>query len=506
MNALRSLHRLAPVLALALALGLLASACSSQVATVAKYHCPMHPTYVTDQPGDCPICGMRLVPIDQKAATAHAVKYTCPHHPDIVSDKPGTCPVCGMDLVPAGAIAKPERAAPSDGRKVLYYRNPMDPSVTSPVPLKDSMGMDYVPVYSGGTAGGSGAVPGLVPIDIGPDGLRLTGVQTAPAVQERLVRTVRTVGTVIEDETRVRHVHTKISGWVEKLYVNFTGQAVRQGEPLLTIYSPELLASQEEYLRAMEAAARFASSDLVEVRRGGADLVDAARRRLQLFDVPDSQIAELARTGKPQRTVTLPSPVSGFVTAKHTFEGQQVEPSLELFTVTDLSQVWIEADFYEYEARALRIGATGRLTLPYDSGKALSGRISYIYPTVNPDTRTLRVRFEFPNPGFALKPAMFADVELDVDSGPGLVVPDSAVIDTGQRQVVFVAMSDGRFEPRLVQAGARSGGRAQILAGLSVGERVVTRANFLLDSESRLRAVIEGLDRRGVGKPGGDKK
>jgi RND family efflux transporter MFP subunit len=204
--------------------------------------------------------------------------------------------------------------------------------------------------------------------------------------------------------------------------------------------------------------------------------------------------------------VTLPSPVSGFVTAKHTFEGQQVEPSLELFTITDLSQVWIEADFYEYEARALRIGATGRLTLPYDGGRALSGRISYIYPTVNPDTRTLRVRFEFPNPGFALKPAMFADVELDVDSGPGLVVPDSAVIDTGQRQVVFVAMSDGRFEPRLVQAGARSGGRAQILAGLSVGERVVTRANFLLDSESRLRAVIEGLDRRGVRQPGGDRK
>jgi multidrug efflux pump subunit AcrA (membrane-fusion protein) len=168
--------------------------------------------------------------------------------------------------------------------------------------------------------------------------------------------------------------------------------------------------------------------------------------------------------------------------------------------------VWIEAEFYEYEARALRVGAAGRLTLPSDSRTVLAGRVSYVYPTVNPDTRTLRVRFEFPNPGYALKPAMFADVELEVDSGPGLVIPDSAVIDTGERQVVFVATAAGRFEPRLVRVGQRNGGRAQILFGLSAGDQVVTRANFLLDSESRLRAVIEGRDKRGTQKPGGDKK
>ncbi|MBE3110228.1 MAG: efflux RND transporter periplasmic adaptor subunit, partial [Acidobacteria bacterium] len=310
-------------------------------------------------------------------------------------------------------------------------------------------------------------------------------------------------GTVGADESRIRHVHTKIAGWVEKLWVNFTGQLVRQGDPLLSIYSRELLSSQEELLRAKDAAARFAKSDIPEVRMGGDDLVQAARRRLQLFDVPDSLIAELERTGTPQRTVTLPAPVSGFVTTKATFEGQQVEPGMELFTITDLSVVWIEADLYEYEARAIRLGQAGRLTLPYDTGRALRGRITYIYPTVNPETRTLRVRFEFANPGFSLKPAMFADVELDVDSGPGLVVPDSAVIDTGERQVVFVAKGDGRFEPRLVQVGARSGGKAQVLTGLAQGDQVVIRANFLLDSESQLRAAIAGMTRGTAKKPGG---
>jgi RND family efflux transporter MFP subunit len=411
-----------------------------------------------------------------------------------------------MDLVPVSKVARPAGTASTGGRKVLYYRNPMDPTVTSPVPAKDSMGMDYVPVFADEAPASAGTVPGLAPIDVGAEGLRMTGVQTAPAVREHLMRTVRTVGTVMADEGRVRHVHTKISGWVEKLYVNFTGQVVRQGEPLLTIYSRELLASQEEFLRAKDAAARFAGSDIPEVRKGGEDLVLAARRRLQLFDVPEGQITELERTGKPQRTVTLPSPVGGFVTTKETFEGQEIDPSMDLFTISDLSHVWIEADFYEYEARAIRLGETGRLKLPYDSGKTLTGRISYVYPTVNPDTRTLRVRFDFPNPGFALKPAMFADVELDVDSGPGLVIPDSAVIDTGERQVVFVETAAGRFEPRLVQVGARSGGRAQILSGLSAGDQVAIRANFLLDSESRLRAVIAGLGARAPQKAGGVKK
>lgn len=490
----RGVLLLVAVIAVALSL----SGCTRERVESAAYHCPMHPTYVSDKPGDCPICGMRLVPIEAKPEPAQAQKYVCPMHPHVVSDKPGACPECGMDLVPASQPPHPNEAAPSGRKEILFYRSPMDPKVTSPVPTRDAMGMDYVPVYEDESSSGSGGVSGLAPVEISPEGFGLAGVQTAPAVRERLVRTIRTVGTVTADESRIRHVHTKVAGWVEKLWVNFTGQLVRQGEPLLSIYSRELLVSQEELLRAKEAAARFAKSEIPEVRKGADDLVEAARRRLRLFDVPDSLIAELEQTGQPQRTVTLPSPVSGFVTAKATFEGQQVEPSLELFTITDLSVVWIEADLYEYEARAIRPGQAGRVTLPYETGRTLRGRITYVYPTVNPETRTLRVRFEFANPGYSLKPAMFADIELDVDSGPGLVIPDSAVIDTGERQVVFVARGDGRFDPRLVKVGVRSGGRAQVLQGLAQGDRVVTRASFLLDSESQLRAAIAGMTSGGA--------
>jgi multidrug efflux pump subunit AcrA (membrane-fusion protein) len=363
------------------------------------------------------------------------------------------------------------------------------------------MGMDFIPVYAN-EAAPQGGVPGMAPVEITAAGLQLSGIQTAPAVSQPLVRTIRTVGTVVADETRIHHIHTKIPGWVEGLAVNFTGQMVRQGEPVLSLYSPELLASQEEFLRAREVASRFAGSDLPEVRKGGEDLVQAARRRLQLFDVPESFIAELERTGKPQRTVTLNASMSGFVTSKSTFVGQQVEPGMELFTITDLSRIWIEADFYEYEAPSLRLGQVGRLTLAYEPQKTLTGRVTYLYPTLNPDSRTLRARFEFLNPGLALKPGMYANVNLDVDGGLGIVIPDSAVIDTGERQVVFVALERNLFEPRLVVVGARSEGRAQVLSGVAAGERVVVRASFLLDSESRLRAAIAAIA-AAPKKPGG---
>ena len=519
MSAFRSIRYLALALGVALLAGALLSGCSRDVSTLrpaVKYQCPMHPTYVSDQPGDCPICGMRLVPIQKKPATPAKITYTCPMHPAVFSESPGKCPECGMDLVPvqngsqqppkqAAGPTRPgsnEPAAPEGQRRVLYYRSPMDPRVTSPVPAKDSMGMDFIPVYAEEVAP-QGGVPGMAPVEITAEGLRLSRVQTVPAVRERLIRTIRTVATVTADETLVRHVHTKIRGWVEKLSVNFTGQLVRQGEPVLSLYSPELLASQEEFLRARQTAARFAGSDLPEVRKGAEDLVRAARTRLQLFDVPDAAIDELERTGEVRRDVTLLAPATGFVIAKSTFEGQQVEPGMELFTITDLSRVWIEADVYEYEAQAVKLGQLGRLTLAYDPQMRLTGPVAYIYPTLNPESRTLRVRFEFPNPGFALKPGMYANVEIGVDSGPGIVIPDSAIVDTGERQVVFVALEGNLFEPRLVVVGARSEGRAQVLSGVAAGERVVVRANFLLDSESRLRAAIAAISAPAPKKPGG---
>jgi multidrug efflux pump subunit AcrA (membrane-fusion protein) len=416
------------------------------------------------------------------------------------SDDPeARCPKCAMRLEPreevltrAGTSAPHEgRATPASlrgERKVIFYRNPMNPAITSPVPMKDEMGMDYVPVYEGEAPASSG-VEGMALVEVTPEAARLAGVQTAPVEREGMGRAIRTVGTVVPDETRVRHVHTKIAGWVERLHVNFTGQHVRTGQPILALYSQELLASQEELLRAREAAARFAASELPEVRRGGEDLVRAARRRLELFDVPPAFVTELERTGTPQRAVTLTAPVSGYVTAKGVFEGQQVEPGMELFTITDLSRVWIEADFYEYEAAALALGQTATLSLPYDPATVLEGRIAYVYPTLAIETRTLRVRFEFPNPDTALKPGMFANVELAAGDSEGLVIPDSAVLDTGTRRLVFVATGPGRFEPREVRVGVRSAGKAEVLSGLAEGEQVVIKANFLLDSESRLRAA-----------------
>ena len=438
-------------------------ACSKTAKESQQYYCPMHPDYHSDKPGDCAICGMRLVKMEKKEGARPAASA-------------GT------------AAVQPGK------RKILFYRHPMNPSVTSPVPAKDEMGMSYVPVYTDEAKGAAGGIDGLAPVETGQEGLRLAGVQTAVAERRELTHTTRAVGVVVPDETRIRHVQTKISGWVEKLYVNATGQQVRAGQPLLSFYSPELLATQEEFLRAREAAARFGQSSLPEVRRGGEDLLSAARRRLELFDVPRSVISRLERTGVAQRTVTLAAPVSGYVTGKEVFEGQQVQPGMDLFTVTDLSRVWVEADFYEYEARTLRLGQRVAVALPYDPGARFTGSIAYIYPTLDPQSRTLKVRLEFPNPGLTLKPGMYVDVSPELETREGIVVPDSAVIDTGVRQVAFVE-KDGAFQPREVRVGSRGDGQALILSGIAAGERVAVRANFLLDSESRLRAAIAALPR-----------
>jgi Cu(I)/Ag(I) efflux system membrane fusion protein len=562
MKTTANIRRLILVAALVLMLAAFLTACGKGTPPGVKYQCPMHPTFISDKPGDCPICGMRLIPIEEKTAPTTVPAYVCPMHPEVTSDRPGErCSKCGMRLVPAGTTADylkehktytcpmhpefltddPNERCPKCGmkvvekqaedrgprtgdisptdaagthlepgpqamgaeRKVLFYRNPMDPTVTSPVPMKDEMGMDYVPVYAEQAAPAAGGVTGMATVEITSEGIHLSGVQTEPAVFERVARSVRTVGTVTADETRIRHVHTKTAGWVEKLFVNFTGQLVRQGQPILSIYSQELLASQEEFLRARETASKFAASELPEVRRGGEELLQSAEQRLRLFDVPEDFIAELKRTGQPQRAVTLLAPVSGFVTAKEVFEGQQIEPGMELFTITDLSRVWIEADFYEYEARALHVGQEAKVTLPYDPSRELAGRVTYVYPTLNPDSRTLRVRLEFRNPDFALKPAMFANVELPLEATDGIVIPDSAVIDTGERQIVFVSLGGGRFEPREVTLGVRSSGKAQVLSGVAAGDQVVTRANFLLDSESQLRAAVAGMKKSSGRGPGG---
>ncbi|MBI2571576.1 MAG: efflux RND transporter periplasmic adaptor subunit [Candidatus Schekmanbacteria bacterium] len=474
-----------------------------------QYHCPMHPTYLSDHPGDCPICGMRLVPVENKAAPAAAARYTCPMHPNVTSDVPGRCPQCGMALVvrePQEAPAAPPTPQPQSPqqpgvaspaspaeRKILHYRNPMDPRVTSPVPAKDSMGMDYVPVYEEtGAAAPAAEIPGLAAVTASAEGLRQAGVRVAVAEHQRLARRVRTVGTVMADETRVRHVHTKISGWIDKLFVNFTGQTVKKGEPILALYSQELLAGQQEYLQALEISRNLAGSD---VQWGSAQMVEAARRRLELFDVPASFLVELERTRTPQRTVTLLAPAGGFVTAKPIYEGEQVEPGTELFTVTDLSHVWVQAAIYENEAPFVRVGQTATLSIPYDPRVRLSAPIAFVDPSLSLETRTLRVRFEFENRELTLRPGMFLDVALDIEPQEGVVVPDAAILDTGVRKVVYVDNGAGTFTPREVQVGLRVDGRALVLSGLVAGEKVAAKGNFLLDSEARIRGAFAAASR-----------
>jgi multidrug efflux pump subunit AcrA (membrane-fusion protein) len=441
---------------------------------------------------------------DNTAGTlAHADKYTCGMHPFIITDKPGNCPICGMKLTkiesspaPGGATAVPSAIAakPSGGaRKILFYRNPMNPNVTSPTPAKDAMGMDFVPVYEDEAkgAGGGGNLPeGYAAVQVGMERAQMAGIQSATAVREAISHPVRAVGLVVADERRVSRIQAKIDGWIEKLYTNFTGQLVTKGQPLLEIYSPDLVATQREYLLARAGVDRMKESPYEDARQMSSGLAQAARTRLKFFDVPESFIEELERTGKVRRTVTLNAPVSGYVTGKEIFEGTRVSPGMDLLTVTDLSHVWIDADLYEYEAQAVRVGQTAVLDTEADPGAKMKGRVAYIYPTISPETRTLKVRFDFPNPGLRLKPQMYANVSLDLHTVTGVVIPDSALIETGVRVIAFVDAGGGSFEPREVKVGVRGNGKAQILSGVNAGDNVVVGANFLLDSESKLRAAL----------------
>ena len=445
----------------ALVVGLaLGTGCAKEEKAAQRYHCPMHPTYISDRPGDCPICGMRLVPMDEKAGGERK------------SDSSET---------PGGAS--------TSGRRILHYRSPMDPSVTSPVPAKDAMGMDFVPVYEE-QAAPPGGIPGYAPVDVSERGRKLAGIRTTPAVRGVLHRSIRAVGLVRSDERRVHQFTLKSAGYVERLFIGTTGQLIAQGDPILSIYSPDLLSAESEYLRARQAVQDLRASDMEEVRRAAEDLLNSSKRKLELLDVPEALIREIERTGAPERSLTFTAPVSGYVTARPVVAGMLVEPGTELYTVTDLSKVWIEADFYEYEAAYLKTGQEASLTLPYDPSVQLTGNIALIYPVLDPGSRTLRVRFETDNPGLVLKPGMYANAELQIQSAEGIIVPDNAVLDTGDRQLVFVETSPGQFTPHLVRVGLRGDGQALLLEGVQEGDAVVVQANFLLDSESRIRAAF----------------
>ncbi len=343
-------------------------------------------------------------------------------------------------------------------------------------------------------------------IMVDPAKQQLIGMRTAEATYQSLDKTIRTVGRVEYDERKLKQINTKIEGWIERLSVDSTGKLVKRGDPLFSIYSPELVSTQEEYLLALQAKKQLASSPFHQVAASGDSLVEAARRRLLLWDVTPEQIAELERTGQPTKTLTMVSPIDGFVIDKMAFEGMRVEPSIVLYKIGDLSTVWVYADIYEYELPLVRVGQDATIRLSYHPGQAFRGRVVYVYPYLDSKTRTAKVRFELSNTAdWKLKPGMFAEVELNVTMGRRLAVPQEAVLDSGTRQIVFVDQGDGHFEPKEVRLGLRVDNRYEILSGLKPGTRVVASANFFLDSESKLResmglmAAMPGMERMRMG-------
>jgi Cu(I)/Ag(I) efflux system membrane fusion protein len=339
--------------------------------------------------------------------------------------------------------------------------------------------------------------PGAV--QISPEKQQLIGVKIGAVEMKPLEKVIRTVGRVDYDEKRIVTVSPKIGGWIEELFVDFTGRYVRQGEPLLTIYSPELVSTQEEYLIALRAKKDLAKSPFREVAGSGDSLAESAKRRLKLWDITDDQIRILEETGQPRKTLTLYSPFSGFVLEKAAYNGMNVMPGITLFKLADLSVVWLYADIYEYELPFIRLGQQASIQLSYLPGETLTGKAIYIYPSLNPETRTAKVRFEIPNLQGRLKPEMYANVEIKVHLGQKLAVPEGAIIDTGLRQIAIIDKGSGYFEPREVKVGSKVEGYYEVIKGLKAGERVVTSANFLIDSESKLKEALAGVGSAHVG-------
>jgi membrane fusion protein, copper/silver efflux system len=416
------------------------------------------------------------------------VEYFCPMHPQIARDRPGDCPVCGMKLEKREKRAAAAPASPAAPRRLLHYRHPMDPSVRSDRPAKDDMGMDYVPVYEDETRAESG-VSGRAPVLVPADRAAPLGLRSEPISVVTTGGSMHAVGRVAVDERRRQAVHAKYDGYVEKLYVDFTGQAVSEGQALLAIYSPEAVAAQNEYLVALQGEARLEASAIPGVAEGGAELREAARQRLRYLDMSPQDIAALEASGSPRRALTLRSPVSGVVVQKTAIEGMKVSREERLYELADLSRVWVLAEIFEKDAGSVRLGTKARISVG-DQADALQGVVTFVSPVVRPETRTFEARVEVDNPRGLLKPDMFADVELAMPAVPVLTVPESAVVQTGERALVFVDKGDGRYEPREVQLGARLPGGYEVRRGVSTGERVVVSASFLLDSESSLRAAI----------------
>jgi len=384
-------------------------------------------------------------------------------------------------------------------RKALFYRNPMNPAITSPVPAKDNMGMDYIPVYADDSANSS-APAGTVKIN--PTVVQNIGVRTIKAELKTLSRTIRTIGRVTFDEERVTRLHPKYDGWVEEMFIDRTGDKVSKNTMLMAIYSPQLVATQEEYLLALNNAKMLKNSPFPDVREGAQSLLRSAHERLQLLDVPAHQIKSLKRTRKITKAVHIHSPFDGIVMKIGARQGQRITPATELYMIADLSRVWVIVDLYEDDLPWVREGDTAEMKVAGIPGRIFTGTVSYIYPYLEAKTRTIKIRLEFDNPELALKPDMFANVSVQAGKQiDAVIVPSEAIVRTGQQEQVFVQRAPGHFEPRKVIIGVESEGQVQILEGIKAGEIVVTSSQFLIDSESKLKEATAKMMNATQAKP-----
>ena len=431
--------------------------------------------------------GHKNMPVNAKQQARQPLFYRNPMNPAVTSPVPMKGPM-GMDYVPVYAQDDKPKT-----RKILFYRSPMNSSVTSPTPAKDAMGMDYIAVYAEDDSDTKDPI-GTVKID--GTMIQTIGVRTAKAVKTSLSHTVRAVGRVTYDEERMVHLNPKIEGWIEQLNVDKTGQWVKKDTDLLSIYSPQLVASQQEYILALSNLKALENSPIEDIRRGSEELVASSRQRLKLLDVPEHQIRELQRDHKVKKNLHIHSPEAGIVMKIGAREGQFVTPATEIYMISDLRTIWVYADIYEYELPWVKEGDPVEMQLAGIPGRTFKGHIAYIYPYAEAKTRTIKVRLVFDNKELLLKPEMFAEVTIYAGKQMNaIVIPSEAVIRSGVRNQVFIVREPGKFEPRLVTLGLASNGKIIILKGVNAGETVVTSAQFLIDSESKLReATAKMLD------------
>ena len=479
------------------------------------YTCPMDPQIRQDSPGKCPICGMNLVKKEisesGKTSTANKIIYTCPMDPQIRQDTPGKCPICGMNLVKKEvAVTETKKRSPVPPKKTetngeTKYQCPMHPTIVQDHPGDCPIcGMKLVKMKSSsslnqetsGSAAGKGedevsgndaSVDNRVEVTIDPSRQQLIGLRTAQATRGNVGSDWQTVGRVQIDQTKVRKINIKVAGYVEKIFVDFVGKPVRRGEPLFTFYSPDLLSAQREYLLALKTS------------RAGGDpvndslLVDVVRQKLQLWDVSEDQIKQLEETGEVTKSMTFESPVSGVVTSKMIVAGSSLNPGDTPYEITDLSSVWVIADAYQSDAVRAKVGMSASVSLESLPDQVFTGTVAFIDPVIDPQSRTFKVRINIENTNDEFKPDMFADVILHGSEHETLTIPADAVIPTGRGSMVFVALGNGKFQPRVVKLGEKSGDRIEVKDGVHEGESVVMRANFLVDSESSLRAALAAV-------------